>query len=284
MYEQGYISRRQVREVARRRARARARLPLRDPRAAVLLRLRPAGADRPLRGRDRPRGRAARLHDARAATPGGRRSRRSSTRTPPSAPQRRWSRPTPRPARSSRWRPRRPTSRASSTSPPRACASPGSAFKPFVLTTAVDQGIDPDSTYYPAPGSISLDVGYGEVWSVSGGGSGTMSLRQATANSVNTVFAQLGLDVGPRTSPRWRTGWGSPPISAATRPRRSAASPRASRRSRCRTPTRRSPTAACTTSRPRSARSSSPTARSTSPRTRRARGWSATGSPTRSPT
>jgi penicillin-binding protein 1A len=73
---------------------------------------------------------------------------------------------------------------------------PGSAFKPFVLTTAVDQGMDPDSTYYPAPGSISLDVGYGEVWSVSGGGSGTMSLRQATANSVNTVFAQLGLDVG----------------------------------------------------------------------------------------
>jgi penicillin-binding protein 1A len=74
---------------------------------------------------------------------------------------------------------------------------PGSAFKPFVLTTAVDQGIDPDSTYYPAPGSISLDVGYGEVWSVTGGGSGTMSLRQATANSINTVFAQLGLDVGP---------------------------------------------------------------------------------------
>ena len=48
-----------------------------------------------------------------------------------------------------------------------------------------------------APGSISLDVGYGEMWSVTGGGSGTMSLRDATANSVNTVFAQLGLDVGP---------------------------------------------------------------------------------------
>ena len=33
---------------------------------------------------------------------------------------------------------------------------PGSSFKPFVLTTAVDQGIDPDSTYYPAPSSISI--------------------------------------------------------------------------------------------------------------------------------
>ena len=32
---------------------------------------------------------------------------------------------------------------------------------------------------------------------MSGGGSGSMSLRDATANSVNTVYAQLGLDVGP---------------------------------------------------------------------------------------
>jgi penicillin-binding protein 1A len=74
---------------------------------------------------------------------------------------------------------------------------PGSSFKPFVLTTAVDQGIDPDSTYYPAPSTITLQPDpLGEPWTVSGGGSGTMSLRQATANSINTVFAQLGLDVG----------------------------------------------------------------------------------------
>ncbi len=75
---------------------------------------------------------------------------------------------------------------------------PGSAFKPFVLTTAVDQGIDPDSTYYSAPSTITLtEDQYSEPWTVSGGGSGTMSLRSATASSVNTVFAQLGLDVGP---------------------------------------------------------------------------------------
>ncbi|HEX2128543.1 MAG TPA: transglycosylase domain-containing protein, partial [Solirubrobacterales bacterium] len=73
---------------------------------------------------------------------------------------------------------------------------PGSAFKPFVLTTAVDQGIDPDSTYYAAPSSITLTIPGGEPWPVSGGGSGSMSLRDATANSVNTVFAQLALDVG----------------------------------------------------------------------------------------
>ena len=75
---------------------------------------------------------------------------------------------------------------------------PGSAFKPFVLTTAVDQGIDPDSTYYSAPSTITLyPYPGGEAWTVSGGGSGSMSLRSATASSVNTVFAQLGIDVGP---------------------------------------------------------------------------------------
>jgi penicillin-binding protein 1A len=75
---------------------------------------------------------------------------------------------------------------------------PGSSFKPYALTTAVDQGIDPDSTYYSAPSSITLypNGTYGEAWSVSGGGGGSMSLRQATANSVNTVFAQLVLDIG----------------------------------------------------------------------------------------
>jgi penicillin-binding protein 1A len=75
---------------------------------------------------------------------------------------------------------------------------PGSSFKPFVLTTAVDQGIDPDSTYYPAPDTITLQPDpAGEPWTVNGGFGGTISLRTATANSVNTVYAQLGIDVGP---------------------------------------------------------------------------------------
>lgn len=73
---------------------------------------------------------------------------------------------------------------------------PGSSFKPFVLTTAVDQGMDPDTTTYPAPSTITLTPD-GIPWTVSGGGGGSMTLRQATANSVNTVFAQLGIDVGP---------------------------------------------------------------------------------------
>jgi len=76
---------------------------------------------------------------------------------------------------------------------------PGSSFKPFVLTTAVDQGMDPNTTTYPAPASITLSPpGTTTPWQVSGeGGGGSMTLAQATANSINSVFAQLGIDVGP---------------------------------------------------------------------------------------
>ncbi len=75
---------------------------------------------------------------------------------------------------------------------------PGSSFKPYALTAAVAQGIDPDSTYYPAPSTISIPQGIGAApWVVSGGAGGTISLRQATANSVNTVYAQLVTDIGP---------------------------------------------------------------------------------------
>ncbi len=72
---------------------------------------------------------------------------------------------------------------------------PGSSFKPFVLTTAVDQGMDPDSTYYSGAGG-TLYPPNGEPWQVSSEG-GTMSLRDATTNSINGVFARLGIDVGP---------------------------------------------------------------------------------------
>jgi penicillin-binding protein 1A len=74
---------------------------------------------------------------------------------------------------------------------------PGSAFKPFALTAAVEQGIDPDSTHYAAPSTITLTPCDGcPPWTVSGGGGGAMTLRSATAESINTVFAQLVLDIG----------------------------------------------------------------------------------------
>jgi len=76
---------------------------------------------------------------------------------------------------------------------------PGSSFKTFVLTTAIKQGVDPDSTYYDGTSPKTLDLPYGGTWTVNNAepGGGTMSLASATWESVNVIFAQLDLDVGP---------------------------------------------------------------------------------------
>jgi len=78
---------------------------------------------------------------------------------------------------------------------------PGSTFKAFVLTTAIKQGIDPYSTYYTSK-PLDLDLphwGHWEVHTADEGYQGTVNLQQATVSSDNTVFAQLDLDVGPRS-------------------------------------------------------------------------------------
>ena len=74
---------------------------------------------------------------------------------------------------------------------------PGSAFKPFVLATALAEGISPARTY--ESGAVKLSVG-SQVWSVtgaSGGRRGPMRLREATEKSVNSVYAKLILEVTP---------------------------------------------------------------------------------------
>jgi penicillin-binding protein 1A len=79
---------------------------------------------------------------------------------------------------------------------------PGSAFKAFVLTDAIKQGVDPDSTYYNSKTPITLTIPGGGTWTVNNAEAGTggaMSLAQATTDSVNVVYAQLDLDLGPQT-------------------------------------------------------------------------------------
>jgi penicillin-binding protein 1A len=76
---------------------------------------------------------------------------------------------------------------------------PGSSFKAYVLTTAIKQGVDPASTYYDGTSPKTLTVPGGSSWTVNNAepGGGTMSLEDATWESVNVIFAQLDLDVGP---------------------------------------------------------------------------------------
>ncbi|MGV1048257.1 MAG: transglycosylase domain-containing protein [Solirubrobacterales bacterium] len=76
---------------------------------------------------------------------------------------------------------------------------PGSSFKTYVLTTAIKQGIDPATTYYNGTSPITLEIPGGGSWEVHNAeqGGGVMSLDEATWESVNVVFAQLDLDVGP---------------------------------------------------------------------------------------
>jgi penicillin-binding protein 1A len=69
----------------------------------------------------------------------------------------------------------------------------GSAFKPFALVAALEHGISPD-TMFAAPSTLNLVLPEGGTWSVTnagGAGYGIISLRTATVNSVNTVYAQV---------------------------------------------------------------------------------------------
>ncbi|MDQ4068421.1 MAG: transglycosylase domain-containing protein [Actinomycetota bacterium] len=75
---------------------------------------------------------------------------------------------------------------------------PGSAFKPFTLAKAYEEGIGPGRVY-SGPGQYTYPNCRGTgctVGNVESGSYGSISLKQATAFSVNTVYAQLVLDVG----------------------------------------------------------------------------------------
>ena len=81
---------------------------------------------------------------------------------------------------------------------------PGSAMKPFVLAAAVEQGMDPFTTYYSSQSPVTIPMGpFAAPWVVSGDGpGGPETVAQATVISDNAVFARLSVDVGPENTVR----------------------------------------------------------------------------------
>ena len=76
----------------------------------------------------------------------------------------------------------------------------GSSFKPFVLATALEEGIRPDKRYGSSPTTLHYGPNGAYTWKVTnfdGVGHGFITLRQGMINSVNGVYARLVLDVGP---------------------------------------------------------------------------------------
>ncbi len=73
---------------------------------------------------------------------------------------------------------------------------PGSTFKVVTLTGAIGAGIATPQTTYPGPGS--LEIGGAPVTNYEGGGYGSIPLSKAMNSSVNTVFAQLAVDLGAK--------------------------------------------------------------------------------------
>jgi penicillin-binding protein 1A len=105
---------------------------------------------------------------------------------------------------------------------------PGSTFKPFALAAWVEEGFSPESVF-PAPAERVFEVG-GAPWPVrnyGGRGYAPMTLRQATWRSVNTVYGDLVVRLGPQrladVATRAGIGRSSTPIPRSCSARRRSA-------------------------------------------------------------
>ncbi|WP_027230646.1 transglycosylase domain-containing protein [Phyllobacterium sp. UNC302MFCol5.2] len=72
---------------------------------------------------------------------------------------------------------------------------PGSAFKPFVYLSALEQGFTPESVRNDAP----IRIGNWTPGNFNGKYFGKVTLAEALARSLNSVSAQLVMEVGPST-------------------------------------------------------------------------------------
>ncbi len=72
--------------------------------------------------------------------------------------------------------------------------APGSTFKVVTLATAFENAIANENTVYSSPASI--DIGNAEVTNFGGASYGSITLSRATEVSSNTVFGQVGVQIG----------------------------------------------------------------------------------------
>ena len=71
---------------------------------------------------------------------------------------------------------------------------PGSTFKIVTLTGALENNVATESSIFKAPGSMK--IGNGDITNFNGRSYGEITLARATEVSANTVYAQLGVEMG----------------------------------------------------------------------------------------
>jgi penicillin-binding protein 1A len=79
---------------------------------------------------------------------------------------------------------------------------PGSAFKPFVLAAALNEGVSPQTQFVSHPTTIPLGDKLWQVNNYEGSYLGSINLETATIHSDNSVYAQLTSLVGPQNVAR----------------------------------------------------------------------------------
>ena len=88
---------------------------------------------------------------------------------------------------------------------------PGSSFKPFIYSAALEKGFTPATIVNDAPLFFSADVTGGQPWepkNYDGTFEGSMTLRRGLAKSKNMISIRVIQAVGPKNAQDWITRFG----------------------------------------------------------------------------
>ncbi|MCF8146952.1 MAG: penicillin-binding protein 1A [Sulfuritalea sp.] len=91
---------------------------------------------------------------------------------------------------------------------------PGSSFKPFIYSAALEKGFTPSTVINDMPLFFDSDVTGSQAWepkNYDGTFDGPMSLRRGLAKSKNMISIQILQAIGPRYAQEWMTKFGFDP-------------------------------------------------------------------------